>query len=88
MHKTLFRNASILDGSGAAPFRGDVLVDGERIVEVAPAGRLPPGVDARIIDCAGATLMPGLIEPHAHLSFVDRRRRRRSIRYRSRNTCC
>ena len=25
-----------------------------------------------VISCAGATLMPGLIEPHAHLSFVDR----------------
>ena len=71
MSATLFRNASVLDGSGALPFRGDILVDGARIVEVAQAGQLPPRIDARTIDCDGATLMPGLIEPHAHLSFVD-----------------
>ena len=71
MSATIFRNASVLDGSGALPFRGDVLVDGARILEVAQAGQLPPSIDARTIECDGATLMPGLIEPHAHLSFVD-----------------
>ena len=71
MSSTLFRNASLLDGSGAAPFRADVLVDGTRIVEVAHPGQLPSHIDAQTIDCEGATLMPGLIEPHTHLSFVD-----------------
>ena len=71
MSAILFRNASVLDGSGTAPYPGDVLVAGSRIVEVAPAGVLPPRVDAKTIECDGATLMPGLIEPHAHLSFVD-----------------
>ncbi|MEO8132475.1 MAG: amidohydrolase family protein [Betaproteobacteria bacterium] len=71
MSTTLFRNATVLDGSGTAPFRGDVLVNGAHIVEVAPTGQLPRGIDAQTIECNGATLMPGLIEPHAHLSFVD-----------------
>jgi imidazolonepropionase-like amidohydrolase len=71
MSTTLFRNAMVLDGSGTDPYRGDVLVSGARIVEVAPAGQLPREIDAQAIDCNGATLMPGLIEPHAHLSFVD-----------------
>jgi imidazolonepropionase-like amidohydrolase len=71
MGAILFRNANVLDGSGAAPFRGDVLVEGNRIVEVAPAGRMPQRLDAQAIDCSGATLMPGLVEPHSHLSFVD-----------------
>ncbi|MEP7275818.1 MAG: amidohydrolase family protein [Betaproteobacteria bacterium] len=71
MSATLFRNATVLDGSGSAPYRGDVLVEGARIVSVAPAGATPPGAAAQTIDCAGGTLMPGLIEPHAHLSFVD-----------------
>ena len=74
MTTTLFRDATVLDGSGAAPFRGDVLVDGARIASVSPAGATPaaaaPRADATI-DCAGTTLMPGLVEPHAHLSFVD-----------------
>ena len=67
----LFRNAKVIDGSGAAPFAGDVLVSGNRIDQAGATGTVhaPPG--ARVLDCAGATLMPGLIEPHAHLSFVD-----------------
>src|SRR6476620_9550262 len=71
MNTVLFRNATVLDGSGAAPFRGDVRVVGNRIAAVTRDARPPAIDDARIVDCAGATLMPGLIEPHAHLSFVD-----------------
>ena len=64
----LFRNARILDGNGRAPFTGDVLVEGNRITRVGKVVA-PPG--ARAVDCGGRTLMPGLIEPHSHLSFVD-----------------
>ena len=70
MDRTLIANATILDGSGAAPFLGDVLVEGQRIVAVQRGGGLPRG-DARVVDGAGATLMPGLIEPHGHLSYPD-----------------
>jgi imidazolonepropionase-like amidohydrolase len=70
MDKTLIANTSILDGSGAAPFPGDVLVEGQRIVAVQRGGRLARG-DARVVDGAGATLMPGLIEPHGHVSYPD-----------------
>jgi imidazolonepropionase-like amidohydrolase len=70
MTRTLIANTTILDGSGATPFAGDVLVEGDRIVATQPGGGLPRG-DARVIDGAGATLMPGLIEPHGHLSYPD-----------------
>jgi imidazolonepropionase-like amidohydrolase len=70
MDRTLIANATIFDGSGAAPFRGDVLVQGERIAAVHPGGGLPRD-GARVIDGAGATLMPGLIEPHGHVSYPD-----------------
>ena len=70
MDRTLIAGTTIFDGSGAAPFAGDVLVEGRRIVAVQRGGRLPRG-DARVIDGAGATLMPGLIEPHGHLSYPD-----------------
>ncbi len=66
---TLFRDATVLDGTGAAPFRASVQVDGNRIARIGETIAPPP--DARVVDCNGATLMPGLIEPHAHLSFVD-----------------
>ena len=70
MDRTLFANTTILDGSGAAPYAGDVLVDGARIAAVQRGGGLRAG-DARVIDGAGATLMPGLIEPHGHVSYPD-----------------
>jgi imidazolonepropionase-like amidohydrolase len=71
MTATLFTQASILDGSGAPPWRGDVLVEGNRIASVTSAGGHAARDGLQIIDCAGATLMPGLIESHAHLSFLD-----------------
>ena len=70
MTRTLIANTTVLDGSGAAPFAGDVLVEGQRVVAVQRGGGLPRG-DARVIDGAGTTLMPGLIEPHGHVSYPD-----------------
>ena len=71
MNAVVFRNASIIDGTGAAPFRGTVRIAGNRIVAVERNGGAPATDAAEIVDCSGMTLMPGLIEPHAHLSFVD-----------------
>jgi imidazolonepropionase-like amidohydrolase len=67
----VFRNARVIDGSGTLPFAGDVLVDGNRIASVGPTRELAFAGAVSEIDCAGATLMPGLVEPHAHLSFID-----------------
>ena len=83
MERTIISNASIFDGTGRAPVPGHVMIEGERVVEVREA---PPGSDpgfggtspgalaeagARTIDAAGATLMPGLVEGHGHISFID-----------------
>jgi imidazolonepropionase-like amidohydrolase len=70
MDRTLIAGTTIFDGSGAAPLAGDVLVEDRRIVAVQPGGGLPRG-DARVIDGAGATLMPGLIESHGHVSYPN-----------------
>jgi imidazolonepropionase-like amidohydrolase len=70
MDRTLIADTTIFDGSGAPPYAGDVLVDGQRIVAVQRGGGLARG-DARVIDGAGATLMPGLVEPHGHVSYPD-----------------
>ena len=71
MQTILFQNCRIVDGTGGAPFGGSVLVRGERIEAVWPTESAPAVPDARLIDGRGATLMPGLIAPHAHLSFTD-----------------
>ena len=70
MAGTLFDNVRIIDGSGAEPFTGHVLVDGNRIKSV---GRERPAAasEAFVVDGSGATLMPGLVEAHAHISFAN-----------------
>ena len=85
MDRTLIVNAMVFDGSGAAPFSGDVLVEGQRIAAVQMGGGLPRG-GARVIDGAGATLMPGLVEPHGHVSYADAVSTRSSRACRPRST--
>lgn len=71
MTDILFTNVRVLDGSGDRPFAGEVLVRGNRIVEVGqgPRSIRPAGVS--VIDAAGATLMPGMVEAHTHFSWND-----------------
>lgn len=69
-HPLLFTNVRIFDGTGRAPFPGSVRVEANRIARVTPGTtEHAPDADADVIDGQGATLMPGLIESHAHLSF-------------------
>jgi imidazolonepropionase-like amidohydrolase len=69
MNRVFFRNAMVWDGSGAHSFPADLLVEGNRIKTVARnVGQLSAD-GATVIDCRGLTLMPGLVEGHAHISF-------------------
>jgi imidazolonepropionase-like amidohydrolase len=67
--RILFRDVRVFDGSGAPLFPGDVLVDGKAIDAVVPRGTRLQVDDALVVEGAGATLMPGLVEAHAHLSW-------------------
>ncbi|TWT01252.1 amidohydrolase family protein [Reyranella sp. CPCC 100927] len=71
MTNVLFTNVRIIDGSGAPPFAGEVLVQGNRILRVGRGTRAIPAVGATVIDGAGATLMPGMCEAHTHFSWND-----------------
>jgi imidazolonepropionase-like amidohydrolase len=64
-----FRNVRIFDGGGGACFAGEVRVEGNRITSVSQPGVSPVIADDQLIDGRGATLMPGLTEAHAHLSW-------------------
>ena len=71
MANTLFTNVRILDGTGAAPYPGEVLVQGNRILRVAKGVRAIQMNGVTVIDAAGATLMPGMTEAHTHFAWND-----------------
>ena len=70
MAKCAIVNARLIDGTGEEPKDGwGLVIDGASIQTVEPAGSLRVPADAQVIDAAGLTLMPGLIDPHTHLSY-------------------
>ncbi len=69
MANTLFTNVRIIDGSGAQPYAGEVLIQGNRISRIGRGARSLPVSGVNVIDAAGATLMPGMTEAHLHLGW-------------------
>ncbi len=67
---TLFRGVAVFDGIALTPDR-DVLIAGDRIVEVA---RHIDASGATVIDGTGKTLVPGLIDAHAHVYEAEQLR--------------
>jgi len=71
MSQVLFTNVRVFEGSGDAPYTGEVLVEGNRIARVARSTRSIPAAGVTVIDGAGAFLMPGMTEAHTHFSWND-----------------
>lgn len=76
--KLVFRNAMVIDGTGAAPFGpADIVVEGDRITgiwEPSSSSTLrdrPEEGEGEEIDLAGHYLMPGFVDSHAHIGNVD-----------------
>src|SRR6058998_4448098 len=67
----IIRAGTLIDGTGAPPVRDAVVhIDGGRIEAMTTAGTSgswPAG--AEVIDAAGFTVLPGLIDCHDHLAF-------------------
>jgi imidazolonepropionase-like amidohydrolase len=60
-------NGTVIDGTGAGPItNGAVVIQGNRILTVGPATALAIPAGAEVIDAAGGTIMPGLINAHVH----------------------
>ncbi len=65
---TLLRPARVFDAEDGKTHEGwVVLVRGERIAAVGPAAQVQAPQDARTIDLAGMTLLPGLMDIHSHI---------------------
>ena len=74
----LIRPGVVIDPLLGALDRQAVLVDGQRIVQVAPVDQLSTPPAAQVVDAPGQALLPGFIDSHLHLlggslraSFTD-----------------
>ena len=71
--KTLFANGLLIDGLGGHRERSALLVDDDQIVAVGPDVADRHREADRIVDLDGKTLMPGMIDCHAHPGGGDER---------------
>jgi imidazolonepropionase-like amidohydrolase len=69
MTQLLFTGARVFDGRDVLDGARSVLVEDDRIREVSDRPIRAP--DARVLDVAGRTLMPGLIDAHMHATACD-----------------
>lgn len=59
----LLRNGLLIDGSGKAGYRADVLIDGDTIAQI---GAIAQSAAEQVIDCTGLVVAPGFIDVHTH----------------------
>src|SRR6266567_1661732 len=67
-------NGTVIDGRGSDPLEGAaVLIEGERITAVGKQAHVNIPRDATVIDAAGGSILPGLIDTHVHfmLEYPD-----------------
>jgi imidazolonepropionase-like amidohydrolase len=65
----LYRDAALADGHSASLQRGvSVLVQGGKISWIRPVGGEEDPGDARVVDAAGATIVPGMVDAHSHVT--------------------
>lgn len=77
---TAFVNATVIAATGGPPFTGSVVIEGDRIIDVIDGPTLPRATVLRV-DCAGRTLLPGLIDAHVHIGALDPDGREQQRRY-------
>ena len=69
MTKILIKNGTVIDGTGDSPFKGSVLIDGDKIKVVIKEGEPLPPAD-EIIDADGLCVSPGFIDMHSHNDWL------------------
>ncbi|MGC1755428.1 MAG: amidohydrolase family protein, partial [Trebonia sp.] len=60
--RIVFINGAVFDGSGAPPVPADVIVRGSVIESVVAGGGTETRPGDQVVDCAGLTVMPGLVD--------------------------
>ncbi|MBZ5527995.1 MAG: dihydroorotase [Acidobacteriia bacterium] len=63
----LIKNGRVLDPARQTDAALDLLLDGDKIAEIAPAGKISAPKNAELFDASGLIVAPGFIDLHAHL---------------------
>lgn len=64
----VIKNGNLIDGTGAVPIEaGVLLIQDHKIQAIGRKDEIIIPHDAEVIDAAGKTLMPGLIDAHVHI---------------------
>ena len=69
MTRTLLRARRVFDGTGSVIDQGAVLISGTTIEAVGTAAAIGAPADVEVLDLGGATVLPGLIDVHNHITF-------------------
>ena len=65
----VLKGGMLIDGNGGKPVKDPVIVlEGRRIKAVGTKGKVKIPAKAEIIDCGTATLLPGLMDMHVHIT--------------------
>jgi len=64
----VLKNGRLIDGTGAAPVGATIVIRGNRIDAVTTRNESDFPAEAEIIDAAGMTILPGLIDCHDHMA--------------------
>jgi N-acyl-D-amino-acid deacylase len=67
MFDTLITGGSLLDGTGAAAYLGDIGIRGDRIVAI---GQLSQATARERVDATGLSVAPGFIDIHTHSDYT------------------
>lgn len=65
----VLRGGRIFDGTGAAVHEGTLVIERNKISKILPVSSTDWPKNAELIDVAGKTILPGLIDLHTHLTY-------------------
>jgi imidazolonepropionase-like amidohydrolase len=65
----VLRGGRIFDGTGAAAREGTLVIERNKILKILPASSTAWPKNTEVVDVAGKTILPGLIDLHTHLTY-------------------
>ena len=67
--RTIIKSRQLVADAGKPPIpEGIVVVEGENILEIGTPDTIAVPPDSAVIDCTGDTVLPGLVDAHAHIT--------------------